>query len=223
MITPSSIGPSSRAATLAATVFACVAGLWGCAARPAPACPAPHTSLELAASVSEPRPNKPAAQETREDVGRPEPTSASANANANASPFADISLLVAGKLVTFSSACRGFSGGDGTASAGAHLSPGRAPWTWLRGCDGSHATFYAGMTRTPVVGVAVATIFDLTLPGMKPQKLDESGIFEITSVTAERIAGKFEVDVRTAEGGPLVHARGTFDLPRAPDDTSRGP
>jgi hypothetical protein len=152
--------------------------------------------------------------------------------------FASLTLEIDGKSFSFDKACNGFSnGGLQSASAGAHLSPKRPPWQWMRGCDGTYASFYAGMNRTPEPGVSTVVIFDLRIPGLATQELGSAradtkskegaqptlATFEITTVTPKRISGKFTFEARTVEGGPFKKGSGTFDLPRLPDDTSRGP
>jgi hypothetical protein len=151
--------------------------------------------------------------------------------------FANIAIEVDGKHYTFNKACEGFTGPAGSARAGARLSPGRAPWLWMRGCDGQYATFYAGMNRPPETGISPVSIFDLRIPGLETQELGSArantkskegpqpvlATFEVTSVSATRIAGKFTFEARTTEGGAFKSGTGTFDLPRNPDDTSRGP
>jgi hypothetical protein len=152
--------------------------------------------------------------------------------------FASIAIELDGKSLTFDKACSGFAGhAGGTATAGAKLSPGRSPWLWMRGCDGQYASFYVGLTRPPEPGVSNVTIFDLQIPGMKTQELGSAradtkskigpqpalATFEIMQVTPHRISGTFRFEARSEAGGPFKPGRGTFDLPRTPNDTSPGP
>jgi hypothetical protein len=136
--------------------------------------------------------------------------------------FADIAMTVNGKTLHFAHSCN--SDSSGLASSLTMRKPKRPIEVSVTGCDGTYAYFHAWLHHPDEPGPATPSLFMVTLPGVDHQdQLANAARFQITNVTTERVAGTFEVDIRPANGAAPVHATGTFDVPRLPDETRPGP
>lgn len=123
----------------------------------------------------------------------------------------------------FSEHCDGVGDPRPTAAGGAAIKPNRPAHLWVTGCSGKTGYFHAIIDRPPTPGPASASLFLLTMPGRKQVEI-KNARFMITDVTGDHLAGTFELEIPgDGSGASSEQARGHFDVPRLPDDTSRGP
>ncbi len=126
------------------------------------------------------------------------------------------------EAATFSEHCDGIGDPKPYASGGAAIKPNRPPHLWVTGCTGKTGYFHAIIDRPPTPGPASASLFLLTMPGRKQVEI-KNARFMITDVTSDHLAGTFELEIPGDGSRSSEQARGHFDVPRLPDDTSRGP